>query len=138
MQWLPTVQPAGGGITVREVYRIRADVEHGNSGSPLITAGGQVIGVVNALSLLARATGYALTLPPVWAALAHMASSTASSGTASSSTASSGDGTRPQQLVPDRNLNVPARSPAFRSPSARPPTMKFPPIPAGLTKEHQP
>ena len=83
LQRLPTVHRAGGGLSVREVYRIRADVEHGNSGSPLITTGGQVVGVVNALSQFEHDTGYALTLSPVRNALIHAAKTTSPSGTGS-------------------------------------------------------
>ncbi len=75
-QRLPTVASAGSGLSVREVYRLRAHVEHGNSGSPLITADGRVAGVVNALSLTERDTGFALTSTAVEAELARAAATT--------------------------------------------------------------
>jgi S1-C subfamily serine protease len=45
----------------REVYSLYADVEPGNSGGPLLTADGDVYGVVFAKSLDDPNTGYALT-----------------------------------------------------------------------------
>jgi len=74
---------ASGGSTLdaasglREVYRLAADVRHGNSGSPLLTTDGTVVGVVNAAGLGAPGTGYALLLDAVRADLATAASSTA-------------------------------------------------------------
>ena len=46
----------------REVYSLAAKVEPGNSGGPLLDAGGSVVGVVFARSLDDEGTGYALTL----------------------------------------------------------------------------
>jgi S1-C subfamily serine protease len=46
---------------VREIYTVRAKVRSGNSGGPLITAGGQVLGVVFAAALDDPDTGFALT-----------------------------------------------------------------------------
>lgn len=46
----------------REVYSLRADVQPGNSGGPLLSTGGQVVGTVFAKSLDDNQTGYALTL----------------------------------------------------------------------------
>lgn len=46
----------------REIYSLYARVEPGNSGGPLLSAGGQVVGVVFAKSLDDPSTGYALTL----------------------------------------------------------------------------
>lgn len=70
VQRLPVGQPGVSGLAVREVYRLHAQVRHGNSGSPLLTTTGQVVGVVNSQSLLDADTGFALTLPAVRADLA--------------------------------------------------------------------
>lgn len=82
VQRLPTVASTAGGLSVREVYRLRAHVEHGNSGSPLITSAGRVAGVVNALSLTERDTGFALTSTAVQAELDRAATATATASTA--------------------------------------------------------
>jgi S1-C subfamily serine protease len=47
---------------VREVYSLYARVQPGNSGGPLLSPGGEVVGVVFARSLDDDNTGYALTL----------------------------------------------------------------------------
>ncbi|MEJ5914068.1 MarP family serine protease [Pseudokineococcus sp. 1T1Z-3] len=47
---------------VRQVYALRADVQPGNSGGPLVDLDGDVVGVVFARSLDDAGTGYALTL----------------------------------------------------------------------------
>lgn len=52
----------GSGTVVREVYSLAATVLPGNSGGPLLDAGGSVVGVVFARSLDDAGTGYALTL----------------------------------------------------------------------------
>lgn len=49
----------------REVYSLRASVQPGNSGGPLVDEAGQVVGVVFARSLDDPGTGYALTLEEV-------------------------------------------------------------------------
>jgi S1-C subfamily serine protease len=46
----------------RKVYSLFARVEPGNSGGPLLSPGGQVVGIVFAKSLDDDSTGYALTL----------------------------------------------------------------------------
>ena len=67
----------GGEGAVREVYSLRATVQPGNSGGPLLDESGQVVGVVFARSLDDAATGYALTLDEAAPVLA--AAGTASS-----------------------------------------------------------
>jgi S1-C subfamily serine protease len=47
---------------IREVYSLNATIEPGNSGGPVLTPAGDVVGVVFAKSLDDPATGYALTL----------------------------------------------------------------------------
>jgi S1-C subfamily serine protease len=47
---------------IREVYSLNATIEPGNSGGPVLTPGGDVVGVVFAKSLDDPSTGYALTL----------------------------------------------------------------------------
>jgi S1-C subfamily serine protease len=47
---------------VREVYSLFARVEPGNSGGPLLSPSGEVVGIVFAKSLDDDNTGYALTL----------------------------------------------------------------------------
>lgn len=53
------------GNTNRDVYEIKATVIPGNSGGPLITTNGTVIGVVFAESTTYNQVGYALTTPQV-------------------------------------------------------------------------
>ncbi len=49
------------GDVTREIYTIRALVRSGNSGGPLITPNGQVLGVIFAAAADDRNTGFALT-----------------------------------------------------------------------------
>ena len=49
------------GTVTREIYAVRATVEPGNSGGPLLAKNGKVYGVVFAASTTARDTGFALT-----------------------------------------------------------------------------
>jgi S1-C subfamily serine protease len=49
----------------RQIYEIRADIEPGNSGGPLLSTSGQVYGVVFAASTSFADTGYALTASEV-------------------------------------------------------------------------
>lgn len=49
------------GVT-RDVYSVNADVEQGNSGGPLLSPTGQVVGTVFAKSVSDSGTGYVLTL----------------------------------------------------------------------------
>jgi S1-C subfamily serine protease len=55
------------GTVTRGVYALDANVEPGNSGGPLVGAGGQVIGVVFSRSTVYPNVGYALTSPGVLA-----------------------------------------------------------------------
>jgi S1-C subfamily serine protease len=56
----------------REVYTIRASVEQGNSGGPLIDLNGQVLGVVFGAAVDDNDTGFVLTAKEVSAQLAHI------------------------------------------------------------------
>lgn len=53
------------GTVIREVYSLRALVRPGNSGGPLVTTNGRVLGVVFAASVSDEDTGYALTAEQV-------------------------------------------------------------------------
>jgi S1-C subfamily serine protease len=53
------------GITLRSVYEVQATVIPGNSGGPLVTENGDVIGVVFAESTSYNHVGYALTMSKV-------------------------------------------------------------------------
>ena len=53
------------GSVTRGVYALDASVLPGNSGGPLLGAGGQVIGVVFSRSTVYQDVGYALTSPGV-------------------------------------------------------------------------
>ena len=55
----------GNGTVVREVYSLRALVRPGNSGGPLVSSAGTVIGVIFAASVTDGDTGYALTADQV-------------------------------------------------------------------------
>jgi len=60
----------GSGTVVREVYALRAVVQPGNSGGPLLDTSGEVLGVVFAAAADRTDTGYALTAGEVAAAAA--------------------------------------------------------------------
>ena len=65
----------------RQIYAVRATVEPGNSGGPLLTPGGRVYGVVFAAAISVRDTGYALTASEVQADADQGANATASVST---------------------------------------------------------
>jgi S1-C subfamily serine protease len=65
----------------REIYAIRANVQPGNSGGPLLSAGGSVYGVVFAAAVGQADTGYALTARQVAPDAQAGASATASVST---------------------------------------------------------
>jgi S1-C subfamily serine protease len=60
----------------REVYTVRASVEQGNSGGPLIDLNGQVLGVVFGAAVDENDTGFVLTAKEVAAQLAHIGDTT--------------------------------------------------------------
>ena len=51
----------GDGSVVREVYSVRGLIRPGNSGGPVLSSRGEVVGMVFAASVTDRETGYALT-----------------------------------------------------------------------------
>ena len=55
----------GNGTVVREVYSLRGLVRPGNSGGPLVSSAGRVLGVIFAASVTDGDTGYALTAAQV-------------------------------------------------------------------------
>ena len=67
----------GDSSTARDVYQLRADVRPGNSGGPLLSTGGRVVGVVFARSSAEPHTGYALTAHQVAADASRAAGATA-------------------------------------------------------------
>ncbi|HET6153821.1 MAG TPA: MarP family serine protease [Marmoricola sp.] len=73
----------GRGTVTREVFSVRSKVRPGNSGGPLVSDDGKVLGVVFAASVSNKQTGYALTAKQVQAA--------AKAGESASGKVSSGD-----------------------------------------------
>ena len=73
----------GEGSVVREVFSIRGMVRPGNSGGPIVSSGGDVVGVVFAASVQDSDTGYALT--------AEQVAQNAAAGAAGSEEVSTGD-----------------------------------------------
>jgi S1-C subfamily serine protease len=61
----------GNGTVLREVYSIRGLVRPGNSGGPVVSSGGDVVGMVFAASVSDPDTGYALTAEQVRASAAR-------------------------------------------------------------------
>lgn len=70
------------GQVVRETYSVRGLVRSGNSGGPLVSEDGDVLGVIFAASITDKATGYALT--------ASQVADDARAGIAATSTVSTG------------------------------------------------
>jgi S1-C subfamily serine protease len=62
------------GVVTRGVYALDANVRPGNSGGPVVTAGGEVVGVVFSRSTVYANVGYALTSPGVLARVQEAAS----------------------------------------------------------------
>jgi len=61
----------GDGSVLREVYSVRGLVRPGNSGGPIVSSAGDVVGVVFAASVTDAETGYALTAEQVAASAAR-------------------------------------------------------------------
>lgn len=61
----------GDGSVLREVYSLRGLVRPGNSGGPIVSSGGDVVGMVFAASVTDPDTGYALTAKQVAASAAR-------------------------------------------------------------------
>jgi S1-C subfamily serine protease len=61
----------GDGAVIRDVYSIRGLVRPGNSGGPIVSSDGKVVGVVFAASVTDDDTGYALTADQVRGAAAE-------------------------------------------------------------------
>ena len=55
----------GDGAVIREVFSLRGRILPGNSGGPIVSTGGDVVGVVFAASVTDSDTGYALTADQV-------------------------------------------------------------------------
>jgi S1-C subfamily serine protease len=73
----------GDGAVIREVYSLRGRILPGNSGGPIVSSAGDVVGVVFAASVTDHDTGYALT--------ASQVAASAATGRSSSSEVSTGD-----------------------------------------------
>ena len=66
----------GGGSVLREVFSLRGLVRPGNSGGPIVSSGGDVVGMVFAASVTDPDTGYALTAEQLAASAAIGVTST--------------------------------------------------------------
>jgi S1-C subfamily serine protease len=71
----------GNGTVVREVFSLRALVRPGNSGGPLVSTSGRVLGLIFAASVTDGQTGYALTATQVSDAAAAGLTHTGTVGT---------------------------------------------------------
>jgi S1-C subfamily serine protease len=67
----------GSGTVIREVYSLRALIRPGNSGGPLVSTSGNVLGMIFAASVTDKETGYALTSDQLKQAAAQGTSATA-------------------------------------------------------------
>jgi S1-C subfamily serine protease len=72
----------GDGAVIRDVYSLRGLIRPGNSGGPIVSSGGDVVGMVFAASVTDHDTGYALTATQI--------ASSAAAGLTSSSEVSTG------------------------------------------------
>ena len=73
----------GNGTVIRDVYSLRGLIRPGNSGGPIVSSAGDVVGVVFAASVADHETGYALT--------AGQVAQAADAGRSSSAQVSTGD-----------------------------------------------
>jgi S1-C subfamily serine protease len=73
------------GVVIRDVYSIYAEVRPGNSGGPVVSRAGDVLGVVFAASVTDDQTGYAVTAAQVArdAAAGRAATTSVSTGSCS-------------------------------------------------------
>jgi S1-C subfamily serine protease len=71
----------GNGTVTRDVFSVRGEIRPGNSGGPLVSTQGKVLGVVFAASVSSSDTGYALTADQVADAAAEGADDTAAVST---------------------------------------------------------
>ena len=55
----------GQGPASRQIYTLAADVDHGESGGPLLSEAGVVVGVIFAKSTITDNLGYALAMEEV-------------------------------------------------------------------------
>lgn len=76
-QRLSSLDIYGDGTVIRDVFSVRSAIRPGNSGGPLVSPEGKVLGVVFAASVTDDATGYALTADQVAQAAAQGQVSTA-------------------------------------------------------------
>lgn len=70
----------GTGKQVRRIYTLRANILQGDSGAPLVSSDGTVIGMVFATSATDNTTGYALTPSEYEAALTTQSTNSVSTG----------------------------------------------------------
>jgi S1-C subfamily serine protease len=61
----------GEGEVLRDVYSVRSNIRPGNSGGPMVSPDGEVLGVVFAASVTDQSTGYVLTAEQVGEAAAE-------------------------------------------------------------------
>jgi S1-C subfamily serine protease len=67
----------GNGTVIRDVYSLRALIRPGNSGGPLVSTSGDVLGMIFAASVTNKDTGYALTADQLAQTASDGASATA-------------------------------------------------------------